>query len=76
MENSRSNYGIYQYSTASTSDAAYIIGGGPRWQQTIAQFKNYQWKNFGTLYRGRMNHGSITIDSKTIVIGGLTNGGT
>ena len=33
---------IYEYSTASTNDAAYIIGGAPRYMETIARFKNYQ----------------------------------
>ena len=35
---------IYEYSTASTSDAAYIIGGGYRkMSQIIVEFKNDQW---------------------------------
>ena len=65
---------IYEYSTASTSDAAYIIGGAPRYMETIARFKNYQWSNHGKLYRGRMVHGSISIGDTTFIIGGETDG--
>ena len=36
---------IYDYSMASTADAVYVIGGGPRWVQTIGEFRNYRWKN-------------------------------
>ena len=65
---------IYEYSTASTSDAAYIIGGAPRYMETIARFKNYQWSNHGKLYRGRMVHGSISVGDNTFIIGGETDG--
>ena len=64
-------FGLYQYSTASTPDAAYIIGGGPRWRQTITEFKYDQWKKVGELFHGRMNHGSITLGSQTLIIGGI-----
>ena len=65
---------IYEYSTASTADAAYIIGGAPRYMETIARFKNYKWSNHGKLYRGRIVHGSITVGDLTFVIGGETDG--
>jgi len=44
--------------------------------ETIAEFKNYRWSNHGKLFRGRMAHGAITIDNKTYVIGGKTEGNT
>ena len=34
------------------------------------------YKQFETLWRGRMGHGAITIDTKTYVIGGKTEGNT
>ena len=36
---------IYEHTMASTADAVYVIGGGPRWVQTIGEFRNYRWKN-------------------------------
>jgi len=65
---------IYEYSMASTADAVYVIGGGPRWVQTIGEFRNYRWKNKGNLHRGRMAHASITVGSNIMVIGGSTEG--
>ena len=62
---------LYQYSTASTPEATYIIGGGPRWRQSITEFKYDQWKKVGELFHGRMNHGSITLGSQTLIIGGI-----
>ena len=73
--------GICQYSTAFTSEAAYIIGGvypeymngeiiGENTGQIIAEFKNDSWRRFGTLSKGRANHGSISIGKEFMVIGG------
>ena len=42
---------VYEYATTHTDTAAYFIGGGPRYMETIAEFKNYRWSNFGKLYR-------------------------
>ena len=64
-------FGLYQYSTASTAEAAYIIGGGPRWSQTITEFKYDQWRKIGELFQGRMSHGSITLGAHTLIIGGI-----
>lgn len=45
---------IYRYSTASTSDAAYIIGG--RYTgDVIAEFKNNQWRQLGKLVKGMIS---------------------
>ena len=52
-----------------TSDAAYIIGG-PYSLNVIAEFKNGQWRKVKNLNKGRYQHGSITIGSKTMVVGG------
>ena len=60
---------IAWYSTASTSEAAYIIGG---WytEDIIAEFRNNSWRQMGTLAKGRSGHGSITLNGETMVIGG------
>ena len=60
---------IRGYSTASTSEAAYIIGGGYT-RKIIAQFKNDVWSQFGTLAKGRRYHGSISFGNEFMVIGG------
>ena len=51
---------ITAYSTAFTSEAAYIIGGEYT-REIIAEFKNDARSQFGTLARGRAWHGSITL---------------
>ena len=61
---------IAYYSTTQTADAAYIIGGGNT--MLIAEFKNDQWNQLDDLNTGRYNHGSITIGSQTMIIGGYT----
>ena len=73
---------ISGYSTASTEDAAYIIGGHAfssstdfyaesSYVNTIAEFKNDQWRQLGNpLSLGRRYHGSITVGDQTMVIGG------
>ena len=77
---------ISGYSTASSSDAAYIIGGldEPNGQcfanfdctrEIIAAFKNGAWSQFGTLAKGRGWHGSISIGNEFMVIGGWTTDG-
>ena len=63
---------INEYSTASTDDAAYIIGGHDVFD-TVAEFRNNQWRNLGSLTRGRYAHGSITIGQETMIIGGYTS---
>lgn len=64
---------IANYATASTSEAAYVIGG--RWSQdVIAEFKNNVWSQFGTLTSGRHSHKSISMGDEWLVIGGLSDG--
>ena len=59
------------YSTASTSEAVYIIGGSET-KDIIAEFKNNSWRQIGTLAKGRSSHGSITLNDETMVIGGIS----
>ena len=63
---------IYRYSTASTPDAAYIIGGRYT-QDIIAEFKDDKWKQLGRLQQGRQQHGSISFERDTMVVGGTTS---
>ena len=65
------NY-IYEYTTASTAEAAYIIGGGPLFMDTIAKYENDGWSKYGKLHRGRQAHGVIQVGATTFVIGGMT----
>ena len=62
---------IYAYSIASTSESAYIIGGGYT-QEIIAEYKNDNWRQFGTLVKGRYWHGSIALGNEFMVIGGFS----
>merc|ERR1711990_433021 len=64
---------IFRYSTASTSEAAFIIGGYYT-QNIIAEFRGGSWRQMGTLAKGRYAHGSITFNGETMVIGGYTTG--
>ena len=64
---------IFQYSTASTLEAAYIIGGFYADEEVtgeISVFQKDSWHQFGTLSKARVNHGSISIDNEFVVIGG------
>ena len=66
---SKNNEKNAYYSTASTSEAAYIIGG--YWTRNIiAEFRDNSWRQTGTLVKGRDSHGSITLIGETMVIGG------
>ena len=60
---------IQDYSAVSTSEAAYIIGGSST-PEIIAEFKNSNWRQVGTLSKGRRLHGSIKMDDEFMVIGG------
>ena len=61
-----------EYSSVSTSEAAYIIGG-PYSNGIIAEFKNDSWRQFGTLSKGRYVHGSIKMGNEFMVIGGYSS---
>ena len=66
---------VYFYSTTATDEAAYIIGGTQdvNYSQTIAEFKNDNWRKLGYLTQGRRYHGSISIGHQTMVVGGYTS---
>ena len=64
---------IRGYSTASTHDAAYIIGGID--VDIIAEFRNDEWRKLGSLNKDRYSHGSITVGQETMIIGGNTKAG-
>ena len=61
---------ISYYSTANSADAAYIIGGGLYNQNLVAEFREDQWRELDQLNNGRIGHGSITIGTQTMIVGG------
>ena len=60
---------ISQYSTANSPDAAYIIGGVYT-PNLVAEFRNDQWAQLDDLNRGRSYHGSISVGTRTMIVGG------
>ena len=69
---------ISLYSVASTSAAAFVIGGndGSSYFDVIAKYDHGQWSRYGNLQKSRSNHGSITSGTDTLVIGGYTDDGS
>ena len=65
---------IREYSTASTSYAAYIIGGYYT-KRVVAEFKDNQWRQLNNLNKGRYMHGSLSVGDQTIIIGGTAESG-
>ena len=67
---------IAYYSVASTSEAAFVIGGAgvASFSDVIAKFENDEWSLYGNLRKRRNGHGSITYGTQTMVIGGWTVG--
>jgi len=75
---------ISDYSTTSTSEAIFIIGGFTnfatpgtqpvhnRYTTTIAKYQDKIWTNVGNLKVGRHIHSSITMGSKVMIVGGWT----
>ena len=73
----RINYrGICEYATASTSSAAYVIGGnnsdGNSYMavSTIAQYKNNQWLKIGDLNEKKYYHSAILYNGEYLIVGG------
>ena len=62
--------GVFAYSTISTVDAIYIIGGYRPISHIIVEFKNGRWNRMRNLNRPRDSHGSISVDGLTMIIGG------
>ena len=69
---------ISYFSVASTTDAAFVIGGwdGSSDLNVIAKFENNNWSLYGNLQKTRSGHGSITYRTQTIVIGGWRSDGS
>ena len=69
------NFSIYQYSTASTEDAVYIIGGSSSngVVRTIAEFKNGRWSRIGQMEKPKSAHGSISFGQKTLIFEGYSD---
>ena len=65
---------MFYYSTTSTSYEAYFIGGKYT-TKVIAEYKNDAWRLVGRLHKGRERHGSITLGTETMVIGGRSDDG-
>ena len=66
------------YSTAQTSDSAYVIGDQET-KKIVAQYNTDSlptWKRLADLRRGRYGHGSIVVEDKLLVIGGWANDGS
>ena len=72
---------MYDYSTASTEHAVYIIGGyssleGQRWAKstrTIAEYKDGIWSKIGEMENPRRGHGSISFGQKLLFFEGHGN---
>jgi len=60
---------ISYYSTANSPDAAYIIGGTYT-QNLVAEFRDDKWTQLDDLNKGRSNHASITVGTRTMIVGG------
>ena len=63
---------ISHYSVASTSEAAFVVGGWLAGSDSdeIAKFQNNKWSSFGNLQRGRHGHRIITYVDDIMVFGG------
>ena len=65
---------ITYYATTATAESLYVFGGytggSPSRSSTIAKYSEAVWKNAGSLKQSRNSHGAITIDRKTVIIGG------
>ena len=65
---------ISRYTTAQTSEAAYIIGGSYT-KDIVAEYKDDRWRDDPWHFnQGRYAHGSITIGGQTMIIGGMLGG--
>ena len=63
---------IYEYATASTDSAAYIIGGygDNSYLSTIAQFKNNKWLRIGDLNEKKDSLSAISHGGEYLIVGG------
>ena len=67
----------FDYSVASTNQAAFFFGGWDASSVTsiITKYENDEWSLHGNLKKSRSGHGSITFGTTTIVIGGFYTDG-
>ena len=66
---------IWEYSVASTENAAFIIGGRDQNSEEIdiiAKFQDNEWTRYGSLNTARYVHGSITSADQTMIVGGFS----
>ena len=63
---------INRYSTTSTSQAAYIIGGYHT-KEIIAEYNNDAFSQLGALKKGHHAHVSISLGDETMIIGGFSS---
>ena len=63
---------ISHFATASTNTATYIIGGfdGSKKVSTIAEYKNSQWRDSGSLNEPKSSLSAIFYDGEYMVLGG------
>ena len=47
--------------------------GGDFTQNLVAEFKNDQWTQLDDLNKGRYYHGSITVGTQTMIVGGYSH---
>ena len=68
------NVRLSYYATTNTKESVFIIGGytdgSPSRISTIAQFEDGIWKNAGSLMQARSNHGAISLEGITMILGG------
>ena len=61
---------MLEYSAVSLSDSVIFIGG--RYSgKIVAKFSENGWSRLPDLNQGRYGHGSIQINSKTFIFGGI-----
>ena len=65
---------ISRYSTANSPEAVYIIGGMYT-PNLVAEFRNDQWAQLDDLIKGKYGHGSITVGTQTMIVGGNPDDG-
>ena len=66
---------IHSYSTVSTSDAVYIVGGDYT-PDIVAEYNDDRWRLLDHLKQGRHGHGSVMVGDQTMIIGGRSENGT
>ena len=64
------NFSNHGYSTVSTSNSVFIIGGNNLDSHIVEFTNNEVWKHAGNLRHGRYGHSSILFGSLIFVIGG------